>query len=215
MSTHRQILIATSAGADTGPAPSLGTTRNDCERERKDLTGPALQLVYRKDEACDRSDSINERGTVAKSKGWTLTRQSFDKFLAHLNADRDLAGEKYEYLRIKLTDYFDRRHCLTPTELADRTMDVVAGKIWEGLELKGDDLCRYSFGVARNILKEYWGRAQRSPLSLEQLPPSEHPFEDPREESQRRLEEQASDEQLEALDKCLQELPEQTREMIV
>ena len=55
----------------------------------------------------------------SERKDWVLTQGAFDKMLAWLDTDRNLAGEKYEKLRIKLIKIFTCRGCDSPEDLAD------------------------------------------------------------------------------------------------
>src|SRR5262249_46025573 len=127
-----------------------------------------------------------EAGVTVKE--WVLTERAFDALLIALDCDREVAGGKYEQMRVKLVKYFECRGCITSTDEADRTINVVARKIDEGLTIQGAELCKYFFGVARIVLKEYWATAQKAPSSLEVLSPSDHPFDDPHELSERGME---------------------------
>src|SRR5262245_27672516 len=66
-----------------------------------------------------------------------LTKEEFDRFLAWLHSDRDLAGEKYEVIRRGLTQYFTRQtchgyfNCLHADELTDETINRVASRMDE------------------------------------------------------------------------------------
>jgi len=67
----------------------------------------------------------------------TLTKEKFDRFLAWLRPDRDLAGEKYEVIRRGLTKYFARQtchgyfNCPHADELTDETINRVVSKMDE------------------------------------------------------------------------------------
>jgi hypothetical protein len=64
------------------------------------------------------------------------------------------AGEQYEQLRRKLTLFFEARHCNPRAEeLADRTLDMVARRLQEGVEIYAHDASHYCYGVAQNILR--------------------------------------------------------------
>src|SRR5262245_27436420 len=66
-----------------------------------------------------------------------LTKEKFDRFLAWLHPDRDLAGEKYEVIRCGLMRYFARRtchgdfNCPHADELTSETIDRVVSKMDE------------------------------------------------------------------------------------
>jgi len=66
-----------------------------------------------------------------------LTKEKFNRFLAWLHPDRDLAGEKYEVIRSGLTKYFARQtchvyfNCPHADELTDETINRVVSKMDE------------------------------------------------------------------------------------
>jgi len=66
-----------------------------------------------------------------------LTKEKFNRFLAWLHPDRDLAGEKYEVIRSGLTKYFARQtchvyfNCPHADELTDETINRVVNKMDE------------------------------------------------------------------------------------
>jgi RNA polymerase sigma factor (sigma-70 family) len=215
MLAQRNINTKIGANCDTGQTYSVDVTEIHRDRRPKESARTNAQLAAQVDGLDVPCYLVKQEDSIASLREGILTERSFDALLAALDADRDVAGRKYEEIRAKLMRYFECRGCLTSADEADETINVVARKIHEGLSIEGDDLCRYFFGVARNVLREYWASSQRVPVSLECLSPSDHPFEDPLELSDRCLEDRESEEQLEALDQCLHELPEETREMIV
>lgn len=72
--------------------------------------------------------------------------------------DVQSAGEHFEGLRRKLVFYFESRRCDDPEELAHETLDRLMRRHGEHVEVK--DLMRYSYGIARNVLYEYWHRRE-------------------------------------------------------
>jgi len=85
----------------------------------------------------------------------TLTANSFELLLAALDADQVQAAEKYETLRSKLTHILVWRGCSESDadELADLTLDRVAGKLAEGENI--ENVAAYSASVARFIWLEH------------------------------------------------------------
>jgi RNA polymerase sigma factor (sigma-70 family) len=86
---------------------------------------------------------------------WDLSQDDFDRLLAWLDTDRELAGQKYENLRRGLIDFFNYRGCSGAEDLADDTINRVTRKVKE-LEpkYKGDPV-RYFYGVAKKVCQEY------------------------------------------------------------
>jgi DNA-directed RNA polymerase specialized sigma24 family protein len=130
-----------------------------------------------------------------------LSEESFFRLLARLNADPVLAGEEYEKLRARLMYFFERKGCRTPAELSDETINRIARKMEEGLEI--ENLFKFSYGVARLVLLEHWRDPKREWDQLDQRlssPRSDREFDERR---------------LHCMEKCLQELPSEDRDLIV
>ena len=130
-----------------------------------------------------------------------LSEESFFRLLARLNADPVLAGEEYEKLRARLMYFFERKGCRTPAELSDETINRIARKMEEGLEI--ENLFKFSYGVARLVLLEHWRDPKRDWDQLDQRLSSPRPD---REFDERRLQ---------CMEKCLQALPSEERDLIV
>jgi DNA-directed RNA polymerase specialized sigma24 family protein len=97
-----------------------------------------------------------------------ISQDKFDKMLAWLDQNREVAGQKYENIRRSLIRICSWNHCTTAEELADEAVDVVVRRIdwlvkfYEGVP----DL--YFFGVARTLLKVHFrNESLRSPMPEE------------------------------------------------
>ena len=97
--------------------------------------------------------------TLPKSE-WVLTQAAFDGFLAKLDLDRDKAGEKYEYIRLKLLKYFQWCGSDVPDIDADETINRVTRRIYEGQEVY--NLTGYIYGVAKLVHTESVKRRNRT-----------------------------------------------------
>jgi DNA-directed RNA polymerase specialized sigma24 family protein len=82
------------------------------------------------------------------------TIENFELLLAWLDPDRDIAGEKYEIIHLKLTKIFARRGCNSPEELADKTIDRVMQKVVQVAQNYVGDPARYFYAVAKKIFLE-------------------------------------------------------------
>jgi len=133
---------------------------------------------------------------------WDMSEEAFSRLLARLNADPALAGEQYEKLRAKLIYYFERNNCRNPTDLSDETINRVARKLEEDVEIK--DVFKFSSGVARYVLLEHWNDPFRKWVELNEQLSSPEVVE--REFDERRLE---------CKKKCLQNLEPRERELMV
>jgi DNA-directed RNA polymerase specialized sigma24 family protein len=126
---------------------------------------------------------------------------AFARLLERLGPDADSAGLAYETLRRALVGFFTWRGAATPEECADETLDRLAARLDEGVEVQ--DVPRFARGIARLVLLEHWRRpdAQRSPIG-ERLPAAAPA--DPAEEALHRC-----------LDRCLSKLPPDGSRLIV
>jgi DNA-directed RNA polymerase specialized sigma24 family protein len=132
---------------------------------------------------------------------WSLTQSSFDQFLAVLDGDRDEAGKKYEALRLRIQKFFEWRACTAADSLADEALDRVMRKIEAGEQII--DPLKYAYGVSRLVyLESLKAHVREEEISVDV--PDRH--EDPDEEDERRLA---------CLEKCLGELQENSRAMIL
>src|SRR5262245_27830064 len=95
--------------------------------------------------------------THSQKKKQSLTDESFDSLMRFLDPDRDHAGEKYELLRLKLTQFFRARACSAAEDRVDEVFDRLTRKIVEGEEIR--NITGYCLGIARLV----WLEALRAP----------------------------------------------------
>lgn len=149
----------------------------------------------------------SEGGTPRAERPHGLTRESFDALLAQLDPDREKAGERYETIRRKLVRLFEWRGCDASEDLADETINRVARRMAEGVELRSSDPYGYFCGVAHLLYKEVLRRSSREHRALESgevplpvvLPEEEEP----------------TDHRLECLRRCLERLPQDQRDLVL
>ncbi len=156
-----------------------------------------------------------EEAKVSETTSWVLTDVAFARFLRWLDSDQQRAGEKYERLRQKLRVFFEHRGCLTTEDFADKTIDRVIRKLDGGEEIQIVDPASYCYGVARNILKEYWRDPSREAISLDSQPDSGNLLNTATAPSLAEREHQETELNLEYLEICLERLPPEDRELIV
>jgi DNA-directed RNA polymerase specialized sigma24 family protein len=148
-------------------------------------------------------------------KEWILTEEAFNKLLTQLDTDRERAGEKYEWMRLKLMKFFEWRGCLPPEEYTDKVIDRVAKKIAEGEDIRASDPYVYFHGVARFVVMERWREPEREQESLDEMPPSLSPSENPEELKERELAKAQLEKRLDCMNHCLDKLPPESRDMIL
>jgi RNA polymerase sigma factor (sigma-70 family) len=130
-----------------------------------------------------------------------VTQERFAGFLQWLNPDPERAGEEYERLRFRLCTFFGQRRCGFADELADETINRVILKVSEE---KVESKIAYCYGVARNVYRE-WLRKQRTHLDIDDVAIAATVPEEQEEQTF----------SSECLDKCLGELPLETRTLLL
>jgi len=123
--------------------------------------------------------------------------------LEWLDPDRERAGERFEEIRSRVTKILVRRQCYEAEELWDVTGNRVCHRVEEIARTYVGDPALYFYGVARLVHLEWlkdekWKRER---------PEAEPP---PRPEPNKELERIHA-----CLDKCLQELDQEDRELIL
>jgi DNA-directed RNA polymerase specialized sigma24 family protein len=133
---------------------------------------------------------------------FVVAQEQFDGLLRWLDADRDRAGQKYEDIRGKLVKLFSCRGCHIPEELADETMDRVCRKVSKIASgyLGNPEL--YFYGVANLVHHEY----------LRQKPQALAP---PCVTEMHGGQEQQKEVEYDCLEKCIQGLEPQDRNLVV
>lgn len=132
-----------------------------------------------------------------------VTREGFDLLLAQLDANRDLAGQKYESLRRKLIKFFEWWGSQGSDELADEAFDRVARKLSEGEPVR--DVSGYLMGVARLLFKEHVKSQVKLRAAMEQIPKDHAAADDPAMAEARE----------ECYESCLSKLPADSRDLVV
>jgi DNA-directed RNA polymerase specialized sigma24 family protein len=126
------------------------------------------------------------------------TQECFDKLLEWLDDDRDQAGKKYEIIRRRMIKLFTCRGCGEAEDLADETITRVTAKIPEVAPNYQGDPVLYFYGVARKVHREWIRRQNRS------IPSPPPPIDVP-----------DDDRVHECLDRCMETVPEKTRQLVL
>jgi DNA-directed RNA polymerase specialized sigma24 family protein len=136
-------------------------------------------------------------------KEWVLTKEAFDRFLCLLDIDRERAGQKYESVRLRLVKYFQWSGALEPDIEADETITRVTRKIEEGANVY--NLNAYIQGVAKLVKAESLRNPNRKHLVIEEAYDLAVTIQEEPGKSERRM----------CLDRCLDKLPDESREIII
>jgi len=128
--------------------------------------------------------------------------------LARLDPDSERAGAAYEALRRTLVKFFDWRGALVPEEGADETLDRLARKLAAGEPVS--DVRSFAHGIARRVLLEQ----SRSPQA--RLTRGDETELDALAAVNATADATADEEPVGAcLERCLAELPAESRELIL
>lgn len=129
-----------------------------------------------------------------------VTQEKFATFLAWLGPEAERAGEEYERLLFRLNLFFTRRGCRFPEELADETINRVILKLGEE---RIENRMAYCYGVAKNVYRESLRRERRHAEVDEAALAAAAP------------EPEGPGPWRDCLDRCLAELPEEGRDLIL
>lgn len=128
-----------------------------------------------------------------------ITQEQFDSLLIWLGeGERELGAAKYETIRTGLVRVLTSRGFSNAEDLADQVINRVITRLPDILETYDGEPTRYFHGVARNIIRE---QARRREI-LAEVPPL---WVDPR----------PTNPELECLEHCLNELPQDKRALIL
>ncbi|MGH9801004.1 MAG: hypothetical protein ACRD82_11620 [Blastocatellia bacterium] len=135
-----------------------------------------------------------------------MTQEEFERFLNWLDADRGLAGLKYEKLRRSLAVYFIKRHCAAAEDLADLVLNAAMEHLLKQNSLLLTKPLPYIFGIARNVHRQYLNKqiSANGDVDWQRLPSPD--FTEETSEKERRSE---------CLRECLQELKGKDRRLFL
>jgi hypothetical protein len=104
--------------------------------------------------------------TTSKSPQ-NVDHEAFKRFLGCLSAEKEEAGYRYTCLHKKLVGFFSLRGISDPVSAADEAIDRAVIKINAGAPVP--DVSKYCLGIARNIAKERFRRAERESAAFQQF----------------------------------------------
>ncbi len=134
---------------------------------------------------------------------WTLTESGLQVLLDRLATDREQAAEEYEALRALLIQFFEWKNLPHPDGLADRTIDRVIRRLQDGEAIL--NISGYAYGVARRLAQEAFRGLKR------ETDVHEHLFR----QAAFTHGERANEDEVACLEKCLQILPAQDRQLVL
>lgn len=153
-------------------------------------------------ESFGRSLPRQERGRVSRpvAPAEPYALAPFNKLLQWLDSNSERAAQKYEAIRKGLIRFFKSRGFNNAEELADHTFDRVASRLTQVIETYVGDPAPYFLGVAKNLIREVAAERQKAKV-LEPVV------------SERST--GVSDREYSCLEKCLDQLSESDRDLIL
>lgn len=130
-------------------------------------------------------------------KHTNINKEAFDRLLTWLNPDREMAGIRYEEIYVRLVKIFARRGSASPEEMADETINRVTIKIDAVAATHQGDPALYFYGVAKRVFLES--------LKQKSVPLPEHMT----------ALIQESNKYQDCLEVCLEQLPPESRWLIL
>jgi DNA-directed RNA polymerase specialized sigma24 family protein len=155
---------------------------------------------------------VPPRDSLREERG--LTQRAFSRLLEWLDDGVESHGETYLEMRRRLVAYFDRRNRLSADELADETLNRVGRILDETGAIAIKPPARYCYVIARFVLLEDFRRertfahfdeaqtADASKVRSVTLPEADEDL-------------PIQEQRLESLDRCLEELKPDQRELVV
>jgi RNA polymerase sigma factor (sigma-70 family) len=138
---------------------------------------------------------------------WKPTEESWQRFLAWLDPDTELAAQKYEEIRAALVAYFRKERWAGAEDMADEVIDRVLRRGAELFDSYVGDPRNYFKSAARNLHLDY----------LRKYPPESavraHEEADHRPDFQE--EKELEERRLACLEECMQRLTESNRQLAI
>ena len=134
---------------------------------------------------------------------WAPTEASFAKLLAAFSSDPEEASERYEIARRKLIKFFERRQVITAERKADESFDRAMRRLDEGEVIT--NIMGYLLTIARNIFLEHLREERKRREALTMMTRDMH---------QQKFEPEP-DARQDCFDRCLKELPFDSRALIL
>ncbi len=149
--------------------------------------------------------------TGRRTRDWNLNATAFHRLLNWLDEGDSSSGQSYLELRQRLVNYFDRKDCPAPEDLADETLNRVARRLEEEGAIESDTPARYCYITARYVFMENL-RERRNYRLLSDLAPEATTQHD---STVLEDEKGVREKMLECLERCTRSLSSSNRDLIL
>jgi DNA-directed RNA polymerase specialized sigma24 family protein len=148
---------------------------------------------------------------IAQKGEWKLTAPAFRRLLEWLDEGTNSDGQKYLEIRGRLVDYFDRKRCSSPDDLADETINRVSRRLEEEGMIESETPARYCYIVARFIFMEHLRGEQKETSLVDDLGRQSRAGNSAAEADEER---QIRERMLDCLESCVGQLEARDRQII-
>ena len=142
-------------------------------------------------------------------KNWLITSDSFARLLEWIDDGADSDGQKYLEMRRLLVNYFDRKNCPSPDELADETLNRVARRLEEEGTIETDAPAKFCYITARFVFLESLRGKENKSVSIDEVKADKIIAQEDAKEKD------LKEKMLACLENCVGALEETHRELIV
>ncbi len=150
-----------------------------------------------------------------RGKARAMGPDAMNRMLALLHEDPGRAEQEFNTLRRKLVKFFEWRGCSMPDDLADESIYRVASQLGEGLVIQASQPRCYFYGVARNVLHEYWDSARKEVGEIDGIGQTPHLSVDPDEVAEREAERSRRERLIDRIESCMNGMPGESRTILM
>lgn len=101
-------------------------------------------------------------------KNWLISENAFGALLKWLDTEKKSDGECYLEIHERLVNYFDRKNCQNPDELADETLNRVARRLEEEGKLESQTPAKYCYITAKFVFLENLRNKDKHNVSIDE-----------------------------------------------
>ena len=140
-------------------------------------------------------------------KNWVVSESSFQSLLKWIDEGKDSAGERYLELYRRLVNYFDRKNCLNPNDLADETLNRVARRLEEEGKIESETPAKYCYITAKFVFLETLRSKEKHNVAIDAVIENKLGGDDSMDQSEKEI-------GFECLEQCAGKLEDANREII-
>lgn len=104
-----------------------------------------------------------------RKKNWSISPESFQNLLNRLDEGENSDGQKYLEIRERLVNFFDRKNCLNPDELADETLNRVARRLEEEGKIESETPLKFCYITAKFVFFESLRNKNKQNVPLDEV----------------------------------------------